>query len=47
MDTSYADAVNRLETEVEQACTRASLVLSDKEIADELRRIASRVEVGD
>lgn len=44
MDTSYAEAVNRLRDDVETATVRAEDVLTAKEIADELRRIANEVE---
>jgi hypothetical protein len=44
MDTSFADAVLRLEDEVSAACHRASSALSDKEISTELRRIADELE---
>jgi hypothetical protein len=44
MDTGYADAVNRLTDDVERACSRVDDVLSNKEIADELRRIAKSIE---
>lgn len=40
MDTSYADAVIKLGEDVDLACNAALEVLSHKEIADELRRIA-------
>jgi hypothetical protein len=44
MDTSYADAIARLNDEVSSACSRVSDDLSDKEIAAELRRIADELE---
>lgn len=36
----FADAVTRLEDEVDRACSRAQEVLSNEEIAKELERIA-------
>lgn len=47
MDTSYADAVARLEDEINSACARARDELSDSEIVVELRRIAREIEDGD
>lgn len=48
MDTSYADAITRLEDEVSRAVARANDAgLTDKEAADELRRIADQIEAGD
>lgn len=41
MDTQYAEAVQRLEDEIDTTCDRAAVVLSSKEIAAELRRLAA------
>lgn len=42
MSDDYADAICRLEEEVDRACSRANEVLSSAEIATELRRLADR-----
>ena len=44
MNTEYADAINRLEDDVNRACARVDDDLSNKEIAAELRRIADEIE---
>jgi hypothetical protein len=47
MDTSYADACLQLEEEVSFAVARAREGgLTNKEAADELRRIANEIEQG-
>jgi len=47
MDMDYADAVMQLDDEVSSACARVSEVLTDREIAKELRRIADQLEKGE
>lgn len=44
MNTDYADAINQLGDEVSRAASRVDLILSPKEIADELRRLANEIE---
>jgi hypothetical protein len=45
MDTRYADAVNALEDAIASAASRAERAgLTDKEIADELRRFAGQLD---
>lgn len=40
MGDDYADALAKLEEDVDRACAHAQHALSNKEIADELRRLA-------
>lgn len=44
MDTEYADAVNRLQDEVDMVCSKVLGPLTGKEIASELRLIAEQWE---
>lgn len=44
MNTDHADAISQLEDEVSQACARVESVLSNREVAEELRRIANEIE---
>jgi hypothetical protein len=45
MDTRYADAMVAFEDAVSSACARANTAgVTDKELAEELRRIASDLE---
>jgi hypothetical protein len=44
MDSGYADALVRLEDDLSAACSRASEVLTTKEVAAELRRYADELE---
>ncbi len=44
MDMDFAAAVNQLEDDVNRAAARVEDVLTNKEVATELRRIADEIE---
>lgn len=44
MSDSYAEAIVRFEDEVDRACANAQNELTNREIADELRRMAQAWE---